>query len=143
MKLLRASKRGLAITGAGIAALAVAVVAVLAYDSWALNQWASEDATHLRPYPEILLQEGAPDRLPLRPLDRPLVAHLAKDRLVVQLSRSDYRHNLLRTEAWVKVHLVTRNPAATESTVPIKLLVRLEQEDQRWSVDSVREIALP
>jgi hypothetical protein len=91
-----------------------------------------------------VLVKAAGDRpARLSPRDELLICHLSEGRLVVEISRSDYRESILGDESWVKVHMVTSKPNDETVKIQIKLLVTLKKEGAGWGVVDVEELALP
>lgn len=126
------------------ALLAAAVVAIIVY-TWTdhnFRQWAMRDATELAPYSVVLVREGEKME-DLDELDRSLASTTMDGRLVVQLTRSEYRKSLFGRRAWVKTHLVTARKGGNTTHQEIKLLIKLERREKNWEISHVEELTLP
>lgn len=136
------ARQALVYTAGTILFLAILAIAVYAFRFAAITNWIEEDAGVLRPYQIHLVGKDA-SAPPVAERDKALVEGLSEERLVVELSRSDYRNNLFGNKTWTKVHLVTAKPGDNTVNIQIKLLVILVHDEGQWKVDEVRELALP
>lgn len=133
------------ILGAMGAALAVVglIIGVYSYHWSALHDWIDEDRGVLAPYATMLVADGDDRFDPDNPMDTVLADAVSKNRLVVEISRSEYHYDLIGKTAWVKVYMVTRKPGEEKVQVPIKLLVEMVRTNGGWTLKEQRELALP
>ena len=142
---MKSRKRNILFLAGGIVLLVVVmVVAFIAMRMAAMNQWLEEDSEGLKPFDTVLVQDS--ERMAigeLSEIDHALVEELSEDRLVADMTRSDYRYGLFGKDAYVKVHMVTLKPGDESVRIQIKLLIELEKSDGDWAVSEVEELALP
>ncbi len=131
--------------------VAIPVVFVLAtggllyWNGRSLNDWIHEDTGNLQPYPSILVDQSKTVSSDNK-RDGDLAKALSDGRLVVKMTRSEYRKKTLslNNEQWVKIHLVTSKPGEPSTQIQIKLLVLIYKDDSGdWRIKSQRELALP
>ena len=132
----------------GIAVVALPLVSFI-YSYVTLNLWISADAHKLESYPHILVKDG--QVVPhvqehdesIRNLEQALIQYnTSENRIVVILSRSNIKFNLLRTKAYVKLFLQTALPTDSTQTSKIKLLNILVRRDGQWVVDRLQNLSI-
>jgi len=114
-----------------------------------LNLWITRDAGILQPYTRVLIKdefnvfESDPSPDPrVQLVEKALVKANAKDRIVLNLSRSNIRYNLLRNKAYVKVYLQTAIPRDRTKTTRIKFLNVLMKKGVLWRVQKTQDISI-
>ena len=130
-------------------ALLLAAGAFWAYCYLSLNLWISDDAGLLQPYPRTLivdeqsayLKNPAPDEA-TRQIEEAIVQANAKDRIVLNLSRSEIRYNFSKKKAYVKVYLRTAFPSDRTKTASIKILNTLIWKRNQWKVQTTQDISI-
>lgn len=130
-------------------AVCAGIFAFFVYRYMAFNLWVERDATRLEPFPRVLVEKK--DQVPAAPdpgatpeaIDRALLAENAANRLVVHLSRSDIRYDLLHRRAFVKVFLETSLPGQPDRIQRIKILNVLEKRNGEWVVVRTEELTIP
>lgn len=128
----------------GVAAglLAGGAAGVYTWQHNAFLDWVAEGSAGLEPYPVAVYTEDGTTK-PGDPRDALLVEELGRDRLLVEMTRSDYREDFWGDGCWVKVHMATEALNEDRSPVPIKLLVRIEPGEDGLRLVQQRELALP
>jgi hypothetical protein len=133
--------RKLLLAAAGLlSAVLIASLWLWAMDARAFRAWVGRDSATLAPYPQTLVPE--PPQL-ADEADAAVISHNTDGRIVVHLSRSEYRSSRFGRRRWVKVHMETRQPGAANVVRPLKVLNELRRVDGRWRVVEAREITLP
>ena len=130
-------------------AIVFLVAAAILYYFVSLNLWINSDAGMLQPYQRVLMREEL-DLTRMDPsgdsqtrlIEKALIEANAKDRIVLNLSRSDIRLNPLRTRAYVKIFLRTAIPRDRSKTTSIKSLNVLVKKDNLWRVQSTQDISI-
>ncbi|MBN1900526.1 hypothetical protein JW926_04285 [Candidatus Sumerlaeota bacterium] len=129
--------------------LIVLVSAFIAYRFIAFNLWITSDAGVLQPYPRVLIlneimnhdNELILDKN-IAGIEEAIINANSQDRIVLNLSRSDIRFNLLRTKSYVKVFLQTAIPNDRSKTTCIKFLNILTRRNDGWKVRSTQDISI-
>ena len=127
----------------------LAAGAFWAYSYFSLSLWIDDDAGILQPYPRALIvdeqplrqKDPAPDE-PTRQIEEALVNSNAKDRIVLNLSRSEIRYNYSKKKAYVKVYLRTAFPSDRTKTASIKILNTLIRNKDSWKVLTTQDISI-
>ncbi len=140
--MIRSWKKRASWCAAALLLLLIGFAVVYTKRSAALDQWIENDAGELSPYANRLVVDGelAGD---LPPRDRAVAEAIREGRLVVEISRSEYRENLLGNSAWTKVYLVTSKPGDREVRIEIKLLAKLKKNGGNWEVEDMKQLTLP
>ncbi len=132
----------------GLAIVALPVIYFI-YSYVTLNLWISADAHQLESYPHILVKNrqivyhDQKHDENTRNLEQVLIqSNMSDNRIVLLLSRSDVKFNLLGTKAYVKLFLETTLPTDPTQTSKIKLLNILVKRDGRWAVDRVQNLSI-
>lgn len=132
----------------GLAVVALPLIYFI-YAYVALNLWISDDAHRLESYPTVLVldREVVRDHLShdedIRNMEQALIrSNTSDNRIVLCLSRSDVKFNLLRTKAYVKLFLQTALPTDPTQTSKIKLLNILKKRDGNWVVDRTQNLSI-
>ncbi len=118
------------------------IAGVYTWQNNAFRDWVAEGSEGLEPYP-VAVYTGDGTMQHGDPRDRLLVEELGRDRLLVEMTRSDYREDFWGEGSWVKVHMATEALNEDRSPVPIKLLVRIEPGEDGLRLVQQRELALP
>lgn len=130
-------------------AILLSAGALWTYSYLSLNLWISDDAGILHPYSRTLIvdeqpawiKNPAPDE-PTRQIEEALVLSNAKDRIVLNLSRSEIRYNFSKKKAYVKVYLRTAFPSDRAKTASIKILNTLIWIKDHWKVQTTQDISI-
>ena len=132
----------------GLAVVALPVIYFI-YSYVTLNLWISADAHQLESYPHVLVKNkqivyhDQKYNENIRNLEQVLIqSNTSDNRIVLLLSRSDIKFNLLGTKAYVKLFLETALPTDPTQTSKIKLLNILIERDDRWTVDRVQNLSI-
>jgi hypothetical protein len=132
----------------GLVVVAVPVLYVI-YAYISLNLWISADANRLESYPRVLVRnkqvvgEYKGHSEDIRNLEQALIrSNTADNRIVLCLSRSDIKFNLLGTKAYVKLFLQTALPADPTQTSKVKLLNILAKRNGRWVVTGTQNLSI-
>ena len=130
-------------------ALLLGGAAFLIYNYLSLNLWIGDDAGQLQPYPRVLIRDEQPlyrnhpvPDAQTRLIEEALVEANARDRIVLNLSRSEIQFNLFHTKAYVKVYLRTAIPRDRQKTTGIKTLNILVKKDDSWRVQTTQDISI-
>ncbi len=143
-------KKGLPKTYIIVALMVIALpVIYFIYSYVTMNLWISADAHQLESYPHLLVKdkqivhEYQNHDDDIRNLEQVLIqSNTSDNRIVLLLSRSDIKFNLLRTKAYVKLFLQTSLPTDPTQTSKIKLLNILIKRNGRWVVDRVQNLSI-
>lgn len=132
----------------GLAIVALPVIYFI-YSYVTLNLWISADAHQLESYPHVLVKDKQMVHdyqnhdAETRELEQVLIqSNTSDNRIVLLLSRSDIKFNLLGTKAYVKLFLETALPTDPTQTSKIKLLNILIERDDRWAIDRVQNLSI-
>jgi len=130
-------------------AILLGIAAFLVYNYLNFNLWVGEDAGQLQPYPRVLIENEQPLHLKnpasdrtVRMIEDAIVMANAKDRIVLNLSRSDIRFSLFGNKAYVKVFLRTAIPKDRARATSIKTLNILVKWKDRWRVQTTQDISI-
>lgn len=104
-----------------------------------LNIWISQTEPELEEYPTKLISERkivrsiSSKNTDVSAIEQVLIEEISKDRIVMNLSRSEIRFSPFRKKAYVKVYLETAVPEKnTEKRVKVKLLETLHRRGNKW-----------
>jgi hypothetical protein len=129
--------------------LLILLTAFIIYRFVIFNLWITSDAGVLQPYPRVLIQnEGRiANSVPVSDKDVALIEEAiinanSKDRIVLNLSRSDIRFNFFKTRSYVKVFLQTAIPNDRSKTTSIKFLNILSKKSDGWRVHTTQDISI-
>ncbi len=132
----------------GLAVVALPVIYFI-YSYVTLNLWISADAHQLESYPRVLVKNrqivyhDKKHDENIRNLEQVLIqSNMSDNRIVLLLSRSDIKFNLLGTKAYAKLFLQTALPTDPTQTSKIKLLNILIKREGRWVVDRVQNLSI-
>ncbi len=123
--------------------------AFILYRYIVLNQWIASDSGQLTAYRRVLIKDELPlfesDPSPdsrTQMIERAIVRASARDRIVLNLSRSQIRHNLFHTKAYVKVFLKTAIPKDRSKSTSIKFLNVLVKKGDTWRVQTTQDLSI-
>ncbi|MCD6385210.1 hypothetical protein J7M23_05470 [Candidatus Sumerlaeota bacterium] len=115
------------------------VVIFWGYYFISLNIWINQTNPELEEYPYRLIAERKivsrtpPVDTDVATIERVLIEEITKDRIVVNLSRSEIRFSPFRHKAYVKVYLETAVPEKSiDKRVKVKLLEILQRKHNHW-----------
>jgi len=125
------------------------ISAFLVYNYLNFNLWVGEDAGQLQPYPRVLIEDEqslhlknpASDQT-VQLIEDAIIMANAKDRIVLNLSRSDIRFGLFGNKAYVKVFLRTAIPKDRARATSIKTLNILVKRKDKWRVQTTQDISI-
>lgn len=125
------------------------ISAVIAYRFIQFNLWISSDAGLLQPYPRVLVKDEevvagqeTPETQKAERIDNALVKALARDRIVLNLSRSEIRYNPLGSRAYVKIFLKTALPKDRSRNTSIKFLATLQRTNGDWKLEATQDLSI-
>jgi len=130
-------------------AILLGISAFLVYNYLNFNLWVGEDAGQLQPYPRVLIEDEqslhlknpASDQT-VQLIEDAIIMANAKDRIVLNLSRSDIRFGLFGNKAYVKVFLRTAIPKDRARATSIKTLNILVKRKDKWRVQTTQDISI-
>jgi hypothetical protein len=123
--------------------------ALFFYPYVSINLWISRDSGVLRPYQRLLIDneksiyeyDSSPDTR-TRLIENAIAESNAKDRIVLNLSRSDIRFSFFHRKAYVKIFLKTAIPDDRTKTTSIKVLNVLVKRGNIWKVLSMQDLSI-
>lgn len=125
------------------------LAAIIIYRFIVFNLWITSDAGALQPYPRVLIENEIkisntepPSNKDIALIEEAIINANSKDRIVLNLSRSDIRFNLFKTKSCVKVFLQTSIPNDRSKTTSIKFLNILAKRGSGWRVHTTQDISI-
>jgi len=115
------------------------IIILSLYYHFSLNFWIHDVNPELEHYSHKLISNGTFVRVPekknkqIARIDRILVNEMTKDRIVINLSRSEIRFSPLGRKCYAKVYLETAVPDnIDEKRVRVKFLAIFKRRDGQW-----------
>lgn len=148
MNIRKRKKRIRLYIAAGIVIILI-IVGFFIFRYVSMNLWIANDADQLKPYPRTLVENGKnllknekPASERIHSIEQALIISNAKDRIVINLSRSEIRFNLLGNKAYVKIFLKTAIPGDRNKTTSIKFLNILRKTRSSWKVQTAQDLSI-